>query len=646
MAGGVQYNPEEFGKPQEYCHPHHRIPTDLEPAFVIGKDESCCPPTGDPCECITSGDVEKWNFVYDNFSALSGIDVSAINDFVDDVSALNSSADKWNDTYETVSFNSANWNTVNELKVSAENHKERIEALETFSAETEESLSAIDDKLDNLHFDNDITNPDHSISGDGTVGAPFGVNDYVNLKNVKNNYDELNSHIVKFSADGSSNTLYEFDGAAYNVARIDSRLSGIDQTNSTQNSNIQRNYELITDIANQQRGKQDRLTFGYNNSGYVVSINNSALVGEMGGLTGDIQGALDQVYENSANWSEVSAKLDSSAFDETISAINDAIATKLDTSAFEDVSGTFYTTDNPSGFIDKSVNDLINYYTTAQTYSQTEIDEKLADFGGFEVVTLTTGDNPVPDVAVPSTKIIYLTKDSTSQATDPYTEWIFTSADASTTAWEVIGETTVDLSNYYTKSETSAASDLSAEFEKYVQTAATGTWDVINYTGTNGIDITGHEVGLSSDYKDAIENVSGKLDSSAYAVDSATFYTTANISGFITGVDLTPYQTISGMTAYQLSGNYMSANALDNVSGDWNEVSAKLDSSAFSDVSSTFATTAQFAGSSPGLVPSATTADANKALRGDGTWGDVSTVSVSYDAVNEELHLDFSNGGN
>lgn len=49
-----------------------------------------------------------------------------------------------------------------------------------------------------------------------------------------------------------------------------------------------------------------------------------------------------------------------------------------------------------------------------------------------------------------------------------------------------------------------------------------------------------------------------------------------------------------------------------------------------------------FAGSTPGLVPTATAGDADKALRGDGTWGDVSTVSVSYDAVNEELHLDFS----
>lgn len=53
-----------------------------------------------------------------------------------------------------------------------------------------------------------------------------------------------------------------------------------------------------------------------------------------------------------------------------------------------------------------------------------------------------------------------------------------------------------------------------------------------------------------------------------------------------------------------------------------------------------------FAGSTAGLVPAATAGDSSKALRGDGTWGDVSSVSVSYDSVNEELHLDFSAGGN
>ena len=51
--------------------------------------------------------------------------------------------------------------------------------------------------------------------------------------------------------------------------------------------------------------------------------------------------------------------------------------------------------------------------------------------------------------------------------------------------------------------------------------------------------------------------VSGKLDSTAF--NSGDFYPTANPSGFITGVDLTPYQEKSAMTAYQPSGDYYSA---------------------------------------------------------------------------------------
>ena len=44
--------------------------------------------------------------------------------------------------------------------------------------------------------------------------------------------------------------------------------------------------------------------------------------------------------------------------------------------------------------------------------------------------------------------------------------------------------------------------------------------------------------------------VTGKLDESAFSSVSGDFYTTANPSGFITGVDLTPYQTTAGMTGY------------------------------------------------------------------------------------------------
>ena len=57
-----------------------------------------------------------------------------------------------------------------------------------------------------------------------------------------------------------------------------------------------------------------------------------------------------------------------------------------------------------------------------------------------------------------------------------------------------------------------------------------------------------------------ISNLSSdKLDTSAFSEVSGDFYSTANPSGFITGVDLTPYQTVEGMTAYQEAGDYLSA---------------------------------------------------------------------------------------
>ena len=75
---------------------------------------------------------------------------------------------------------------------------------------------------------------------------------------------------------------------------------------------------------------------------------------------------------------------------------------------------------------------------------------EVGKIGAFEVVSLTSGANPVPDVADPSTKVIYLTKESGSTATDPYTEWICTNTTPGAEVWEVIGETSIDLSGYKT----------------------------------------------------------------------------------------------------------------------------------------------------------------------------------------------------
>lgn len=62
---------------------------------------------------------------------------------------------------------------------------------------------------------------------------------------------------------------------------------------------------------------------------------------------------------------------------------------------------------------------------------------------------------------------------------------------------------------------------------------------------------------------------SSKLDATAY--DSAEFYSTANPSGFITGVDLTPYQLTADMSSYAHESS----------------LSAKIDASASSDFYST-----------------------------------------------------------
>lgn len=69
--------------------------------------------------------------------------------------------------------------------------------------------------------------------------------------------------------------------------------------------------------------------------------------------------------------------------------------------------------------------------------------------GAFEVVSLNQSSKP--DVANPSTKIIYLTKDSTATILDPYTEWIYTGTDgesAVASKWEVIGTTSMNLDDY------------------------------------------------------------------------------------------------------------------------------------------------------------------------------------------------------
>ena len=122
-----------------------------------------------------------------------------------------------------------------------------------------------------------------------------------------------------------------------------------------------------------------------------------------------------------------------------------------------------------SQFITKAVNDLVYYYTKNQT------DAAIAAAIGsiteirFEVVNELpeTGENgviylvPLPNPEVQNTKAEYI--------------YVFSS-------WEKIGETTVDLSNYYTKAQTDA-----------LLLGKASVSDLTNHTGDTTAHITGQE---------------------------------------------------------------------------------------------------------------------------------------------------------
>lgn len=204
-----------------YDHVPHHFPNDMEHAFVVRPHEECCPDDAEECVCVTSGDVEKWNSAYDSISAVSSIDPSAFSALLD-VSALSSSADFWNGTYETVSSNSSNWDktfsSVTENS-SVWNEASSISSVESRIAEIQDDISALEvNKQDNIYFDN------MSIIGDGSQGYPYQVREWQSYKNLREDVNDIFDHIVLIpSADGHAD-LFTFDGSKLELEEHERRI--------------------------------------------------------------------------------------------------------------------------------------------------------------------------------------------------------------------------------------------------------------------------------------------------------------------------------------------------------------------------------------------------------------------------------------
>ena len=151
---------------------------------------------------------------------------------------------------------------------------------------------------------------------------------------------------------------------------------------------------------------------------------------------------------------------------ESVENLQNQIDTKLDTTAFREVSSTFITSANDS---------LSGKYLVLKDNTWTAMPE----IGGYTTAN-GTGDDNHPDVENPSTKLIYLVKNTESSGKDNYYEWIYSvdeSHEPSLSSWDCIGDTSMDLSDYATidyvnSSINTAVDDLSEQIDTKLDTTA------------------------------------------------------------------------------------------------------------------------------------------------------------------------------
>jgi len=105
---------------------------------------------------------------------------------------------------------------------------------------------------------------------------------------------------------------------------------------------------------------------------------------------------------------------------------------------------------NDAGYITKSVNDLVNYYLKADVYNKTEVANLIASIQQFhyEIYASTSA------VTSPAGNVLYLIG-PTGAGDDRYEEYVYDSTKQE--PWVKIGDTSIDLSDYYTSQQTDAA---------------------------------------------------------------------------------------------------------------------------------------------------------------------------------------------
>jgi hypothetical protein len=193
----------------------------------------------------------------------------------------------------------------------------------------------------------------------------------------------------------------------------------------------------------------------------------------------------------------------------TVEYVDSSVSSKLDISAYD--SGEFYTTANPSGFVDSA-------------YVDSAVSGKLDASASSDFVQSASMSSWIP----------------------------YSALDYSGTAISGIGGSSLagmggGGGDYSGVAPVNVDNDTRLISVDHRTLCVDSTMTAYN-SGSSavlGVNVSGLDL-------------SSKMDASA----SSLFYPSDNPSGFITGVDLTPYQLTADMTAYQPSGDYIYVSAL------------------------------------------------------------------------------------
>jgi len=127
---------------------------------------------------------------------------------------------------------------------------------------------------------------------------------------------------------------------------------------------------------------------------------------------------------------------------------------------------------NDSGFITKTVDDLVNYYLKRDIYTKDEVQQIVSAIKQFRYEVVPT----LPEASAETMHCIYLVPSADPQAENIKDEYITIQSDSQRDVyyWEQIGSTAIDLSGYYTSAETDSAisTALTAALADYTTTEA------------------------------------------------------------------------------------------------------------------------------------------------------------------------------